>query len=209
MKRFYWLTGCAFLSVFSFHAAAQSVEAEKGRTHPFFDFSASFEELNAVIDTPGVTVTTETSEEAWDKVWAKAYESGGIAPIPDFGIGVYDGQGQLIELFTGNTPYQIEGEEIFVPGYTLPPGGTFETMGREGVKEAFAKLEPAEPPGGDIQKAVDTISRATDYIASELCSKPSRPTKLVLNLTAGFRLALTVETGSQVEWDLEIVCNRI
>lgn len=66
----------------------------------------------------------------------------------------------------------------------------------------------ANAPTDDIRRAVDAIAGATDYIAESLCSRPSRPTKLVLHLTAGFDLVFSGETGSQVEWDLEIVCSR-
>ncbi|WP_027163667.1 hypothetical protein [Mesorhizobium sp. WSM1293] len=61
----------------------------------------------------------------------------------------------------------------------------------------------------DVQKAVEAIGNTTDFIAASLCSKPSRPTKITLHLTAGFDLVFSGETGSEVEWDLEIVCPRM
>jgi hypothetical protein len=78
----------------------------------------------------------------------------------------------------------------------------------EGVTGATVATASIDAPTGDIGRAVETIADATDYIAERLCSRRSRPTKLVLHLTAGFNLVFSGETGSQVEWDLEIVCNR-
>ena len=60
----------------------------------------------------------------------------------------------------------------------------------------------------DIQKAVGVVADTTDFIAEKLCKRPSRPTKITLNLTAGFNLVFSGETGSEVEWDLEAVCPR-
>lgn len=61
----------------------------------------------------------------------------------------------------------------------------------------------------DIKKAVGVIVETTDYIAEALCSKRSRPTKITLHLTAGFELVFSGETGSEVEWDMETVCDRM
>lgn len=82
---------------------------------------------------------------------------------------------------------------------------TLDSKGLDGVSVATTS---AVAPTEDIGRAVDTVVNATDYIAEQLCSKKSRPTKLTLHLTAGFNLVFSGETGSQVEWDLEIVCNR-
>jgi hypothetical protein len=60
----------------------------------------------------------------------------------------------------------------------------------------------------DIQQAVQAVADTTDYIADHLCKKRSRPTKITLHLTAGFKLVFEGETGSEVEWDLETVCAR-
>lgn len=60
----------------------------------------------------------------------------------------------------------------------------------------------------DIKKAVQAVADTTDYIAGNLCKKRSRPTRITLRLTAGFKLVFEGETGSEVEWDMETVCAR-
>ena len=133
--------------------------------------------------------------------------------LQDFAIVAMDAKGEPVDIFGATTPFKEAGEGIFVPGYTLPKGGSFKTVGAAGWNDVALKLvtrnNTISVPNESISKAVDTISSATDYIAQELCSKKSRPTKLVLNLNAGFELVFSTSTGSEVEWDLEIVCKRI
>jgi len=158
----------------------------------------------------GVTVrATNLNQINNGQIWIET-----IAKTPqDFAVVAMDSKGEPVDIFGSSTPFK-EADGIFlVPGYTLPKGGSFKTVGAAGWNEAALQLvarnNTTSVPNESISKAVDTISSATDYIAKELCSKRSRPTKLVLNLNAGFELVFSASTGSEVEWDLEIVCKRI
>lgn len=134
------------------------------------------------------------------------------ASPPQFGVVVYDANTKPVDVLGSNAPLVPDGNDINVLGYKLPPGGSFRTVGAAGWTKAVADIAAQEKkavPSEGIQKAVNTVADATDYIASSLCKLKSRPTKLVLNLTAGFELVFSAETGSEVEWDLELVCPRM
>jgi hypothetical protein len=140
--------------------------------------------------------------------WAEGLSS---SP-PQFGVVVYDANTEPVDVLGSNAPLVSDGNDINILGYKLPPGGSFRTVGSAGWTKAVADIAAREEkavPSEGIQKAVNTVADATDYIASSLCKLKSRPTKLVLNLTAGFELVFSVETGSEVEWDLELVCPRM
>lgn len=102
------------------------------------------------------------------------------------------------------------------PSVHFDAGSSTDTMGSASAgwgdmsaTTATGSDEPStEPPSEDIGEAVDTVVGASNFIAGRLCPNPYRPTKLILHLTAGFNLVFTGETGSQVEWDLEVICNR-
>lgn len=143
------------------------------------------------------------------------------APPPDFGIVATDASGKVIDVFGPLTPYVVSPDRstIEIPSYELPPGGNFKLVGTAGFEEASKKAlmtayaTGATPASGgvsdDIKRAVEVINDATDYIATSMCARPSRPSKLILNLSAGFTLVFSAQTGSQVEWDLEVVCPRM
>lgn len=180
--------------------------------HAEFEPEQFTRELNEYLEShPGVTVTGEVgSALSWtllDQGWVE-----GIArQSQSFGIVAMDSDKRVVDIFGAETPYTLTGGEISVPGYELPEGGEFRIVGSAGLvnaAEAIAMAREVRAPSSDIQKAVDTIINATDYIADRLCAQSSRPTKLILHLTAGFNLVFSGETGSQVEWDLEIVCDR-
>ncbi|TOC16501.1 hypothetical protein CGJ90_24065, partial [Vibrio parahaemolyticus] len=77
------------------------------------------------------------------------------------------------------------------------------------VSEIATNVQIAKKPSNNsIVKAVDVITDATDYIAEQLCAKRSRPTKLTLYLDAGFELVFSASSGSKIEWDLEVICDR-
>lgn len=168
-------------------------------------------ELNEAIktDIKGVTVKGRPlNPSLYSQEWLKA-----ISNSPqDYAVVATDAQGKAVELFGSSTPFEKKGGIISVPGYNLPKGGKYVTVGAAGWAKAasdIAAQSKAIPTvNSSIRKAITTISSATDYIAKELCSKRSRPTKLVLNLNAGFELVFNASTGSEVEWDLEIVCKR-
>jgi hypothetical protein len=179
----------------------------------------SFEDAvnKAIGDMPGV------SFEALDGAKVSIFEnentdqtffgSGWLASIaenaPQFGFVVNDKNGWPVDVIGGQVPFQIMGGEISITGYKLPEGYTVATVGTAGFLEAASAItQRVEAPSDDVEKAVQTVKGASAYILQELCTSVGRPTEITLNLTAGFKLAFSVETGSRFHWDLEVVCAR-
>ena len=175
------------------------------------DMDKFISDLNKAIKNKnkGVTVKSVIPNDAvTNQAWVDA-----ITKTPqDFAIVAVDANGKPVDIFGASTPFEKTNDSITVPGYTLPRGGSYKMVGAAGWAEAayaIAETKSTAPtPSSSIAKAVGTITNATDYIAKELCPKRSRPTKLTLNLNAGFELVFNASTGSEVEWDLEIVCKR-
>jgi hypothetical protein len=180
---------------------------------PAFDGDAFAKEVNAAIKlkkVDGVKVVGDPRQgiPTTGYKWAKEL----TASPPQFGVVVLDKDKKPVDVLAGSAPYLVTGSEITIAGYDLPAGGSFKTVGAAGWTKAVGELATAEevqPPSDDIQKAVSVVSDATDYIAGQLCKRKSHPTKIVFHLTAGFELVFNAETGSEVEWDLELVCPRM
>ncbi|HHC6657276.1 TPA: hypothetical protein ACN326_001057 [Vibrio parahaemolyticus] len=131
----------------------------------------------------------------------------------DFGIVVKDQDGKAIEVFGESTPFERQGQGIYIPGYDIPKNANYELVGSAGWTKAVSEIATnvqiaKKPSNNSIVKAVDVITDATDYIAEQLCAKRSRPTKLTLYLDAGFELVFSASSGSKIEWDLEVICDR-
>lgn len=181
-----------------------------------FDPQAFEEAVNAAIsDMPGVSFTVKDQENpaaddftdaiAIHKEWAAQ----AVENAPNFGFVVYDGMGMPVDVFGGDAPFQTVNDSIKITGYDLPEGHTVSTVGSAGYIDAVSLIaQRVEAPSDDVETAVQTVKGASAYIVQELCSSVGRPTEITLNLTAGFKLAFTVETGSQFHWDLEVVCSR-
>ena len=177
----------------------------------------SFEDAvnEAISDMPGVsfTVTDEANPEMGKMLTEKALDtdwvSHAIENAPEFGFVVYDAEGLPVDVFSGNAPFQTMNNTVEITGYNLPEGYTLNTVGTAGYIEAVSIIaQRVDAPSDDVENAVQTVQGASAYIVQELCSAVGRPTEITLNLTAGFKLAFTVETGSQFHWDLEVVCLR-
>lgn len=180
-----------------------------------FDAAAFEAEINAALaDMPGVSVEISQDSDLAppmtnfpDEEWIE-----GVATnAPEFGFVVDNAQGVPVEVLSGAAPFETIDGNISVMGYELPEGYSIRTVGPAGWVDAatyIAARKRVGAPSRDIGRAIDTISGAGDYIAQELCARDARPTELVLNLTASFELVFNLETGSQVTWDLEIVCDR-
>lgn len=177
----------------------------------------SFEDAvnNAINDMPGVsfTVTGEAvpkiSEAQTDLAIRRDWVSHASRNAPEFGFVVNDPEGLPVDVFGGNTPFKTFNDTIEITGYNLPEGFTVNTVGTAGYVAAIEEIaKRVEAPSDDVAKAVQTVKGASAYIVQELCSAVGRPTEITLNLTAGFQLAFSVETGSEFHWDLEVVCAR-
>jgi len=181
-----------------------------------FDVQSFEEAVNeAISDMPGVSfrVTDEKNpvmveimtRNGLDVDWA----SRAVENAPDFGFVVSNTEGLPVEVFGGNAPFQTMDNIVEITGYDLPEGYTVNMVGTAGYIEAVSMIaQRVEAPSDDVENAVQTVKGASAYIVQELCSAVGRPTEITLNLTAGFKLAFTVETGSQFHWDLEVVCLR-
>lgn len=198
MRQFIFFT----LVVFSLSITSHAQET--------FEMKKFVTNLNNAIktDIKGVTVKGIVINPNVNQEWLKA-----ITKTPqDYAVVAMDAEERPIEIFGASTPFVKYAGTISVPGYQLPQGGRYQIVGAAGWAKAAIDIATqsniAPTVNTSIRKAITTISNATDFIALELCSKRSRPTKLVLNLNAGFELVFNASTGSEVEWDLEIVCKR-
>lgn len=187
-----------------------------------FDEEQFEEELNSAMNVyPGVTIAlpdrgaSVVAAYTWSEYWL----SGVLEDVPEYGFVVHDKDGQAVDIFGGAVPYTLKEDQIAIVGYDLQPGYSVSTVGSAGYIGAIneiAQVQPvtsgsqdtAQAPSWSIRRAIEVIDAASEYIVQELCHVRARPTELVLNLTAGFELVFDVETGSQVTWDLEVVCNR-
>ncbi|NOR31136.1 MAG: hypothetical protein GQ539_08570 [Sulfitobacter sp.] len=177
----------------------------------------SFEDAvnEAISDMPGVSFTTKDKANSprknmyVGKVAEKNWAAHVAENAPEFGFVVYDVEGTPVDLLGEGAPFQIMNDKVKITGYDLPLGYTVSTVGAAGYVEAAAMIaQLVEAPSDDVENAVQTVKGASAYIVQELCDEIARPTEITLNLTAGFKLAFTVETGSKFHWDLEVVCLR-
>jgi hypothetical protein len=137
------------------------------------------------------------------------WSSHAVENAPEFGFVVYDNGGLPVDVFGGTAPFRTMDNTVEITGYNLPEGYSVKTVGTAGYVEAVSMIaQLVEAPSNDVENAVKTVKGASAYIVQELCSAVGRPTEITLNLTAGFKLAFSVETGSQFNWDLEVVCLR-
>jgi hypothetical protein len=191
------------LGVFSLSITGHAQEA--------FEMNKFVVDLNNAIKTEikgvtvkGIVMNPNLASQEWLKAMAKTPQ--------DYAVVAMDAEDRPFEIFGASTPLVRDAGTISVPGYQLPQGGRYQIVGAAGWAKAATAIATQrnimQAINPSIRKAITTISSATDFIAQELCSKRSRPTKLVLNLNAGFELVFNASTGSEVEWDLEIVCKR-
>lgn len=181
-----------------------------------FDAQSFQDAVNeAIRDIPGVsfTVTDETAPEITEMISRMGssadWSSHAVENAPEFGFVVYDSEGLPVDVFGGTAPFKTVNDAVEITGYNLPEGYSVKTVGTAGYVEAVSMIaQLVEAPSDDVENAVQTVKGASAYIVQELCSTLGRPTEITLNLTAGFKLAFSVETGSQFHWDLEVVCLR-
>lgn len=181
-----------------------------------FDAQAFEDAVNeAISDLPGVSFTVEdtfnpammgpmTGEHS-----GKEWVSNAVDNAPEFGFVVYDAKGNPVDIFGENTPFKTVDDMVEITGYKLPEGYSVNTVGKAGYIEAVSKIaQLVDAPSDDVESAVQTVKGAGAYIVQELCRTVGRPTEITLNLTAGFKLAFNIETGTKFHWDLELVCLR-
>ena len=152
MKKFTYIS-FVIISL-SFNSYAQDV----------FDKNKFVLDLNSAIkaDIKGVTAKRISTYPSINQEWLHA-----VTNTPqDYAVIAMDAKGEPIELFGASTPFEIKDNAIFVPGYELPQGGTYKTVGASGWANAASSIAAKNKPEIDssIREAVTTISSATDYL---------------------------------------------
>lgn len=180
----------------------------------------------ALEDYPGVEFSTDGNMEAylssvspvipqgqieWFSEAMNEWAAEAIRTAPEFGFVVYNPEGIAWDIIGKDVPHKISDDMIDISGYRLPAGYTVNTVGKLQYIDAVAQVaatRQVSAPSEDMERTVQLIKAAGDYIKQELCSFEARPTEITLNLTAGFKLVFGLETGSSFFWDLEAACNR-
>ncbi|MEY9719773.1 hypothetical protein ABIA22_002263 [Sinorhizobium fredii] len=135
-----------------------------------------------------------------------------IANTPSWGVIVRDPKGGLVDVF-GSVDYKVTPTgAIEVPGYSLPEGASLEVVPQKEFIAASAevKLDPLFQP---LDKIPDAVTKATDYLATNLCAKKGRPSSLTLTVSVNasgslFFATVGTEAGSEVSWDFADTCKR-
>ena len=151
-------------------------------------------------------VAQETAENA-PLYGTRGIEYGAVS----YAIGVFNKDGELVELFGPGTPSIIndDGNTITIPNYELPDGGRFEILG-SWEATAIYHASIADITKGAIEETTDAISNATNSLAKKLCNDKARPTSITLTLSASIGLKRVAEgkSASVVEWNLAELCDR-
>ena len=157
-----------------------------------------------ILENMGITAVTEYGPHT---VWSNVSKN-----PPKVGVIAKDQQGRLLDIF------DLDGQEfedkklIHVRGYQLPPGGTFERVGAAGWIKAVGDLRSSyyrsTEVGLTIKDAVTEVDRVSSTIRDLLCLNPGRPTEVVMTFDAGFNIVVAAGAGTQLTWDMEIVCKR-
>lgn len=126
---------------------------------------------------------------------------------PGVGIAVLNEQGRPVDMLGGQVTYTASGDQITVPGYSLPQGGKFEVVGSAKWPEYVAEIAKENNPiPEDLEVTLERMAAATAYIVQMFCGLDGRPSKITLHVDAGFSLVVSAGTGSAVEWDLDKIC---
>jgi hypothetical protein len=59
-----------------------------------------------------------------------------------------------------------------------------------------------------LSKAIDAIAGAGDMLADRFCDNDMRPAEFTLSVSANFSFVIGVDTGTQVMWDIDKLCER-
>jgi len=132
-----------------------------------------------------------------DSSWAAA----AARNAQDFGIVAMDAGKNVIDVFGASTPFEKTAEGWVFPGYNLPPGGSFNTVGSAGYADAIGKLAKVKNQievTSSLKKVVNKIVGAGGYIVDTLCSMHGRPSQIELHLDAGLNWVVKASTDTKV-----------
>ncbi|VVT04764.1 hypothetical protein [Rhizobium sp. EC-SD404] len=93
-----------------------------------------------------------------------------------------------------------------------------ETLAAEGLTEVtVSEPDPSETDAAfasadtedDIQRSLNVIGRVGEMIAEDQCAEQGRPSSITYSLSASFQILVGVETGTEVTWELDGLCERM
>lgn len=112
-----------------------------------------------------------------------------------------------ISAFAQNTAY--DGDFIGRLNQTLVTEGLSDvTVSGTGSGEKHATMSASDTED-DIQQSLRVIGRVGEMIANSQCAQDGRPSSITYSLTASFHIVVGVETGTEVTWELDGLCERM
>ncbi|GAA5540438.1 hypothetical protein [Brucella sp. NBRC 113783] len=137
------------------------------------------------------------------------------APLPNWGIVVKGKDGKVLDVF-GQVDYNVTNAGmVSVPGYKPPSGSTLQIVPQAQYISAMKQTagEGLSPMFQPLTAIPSVVTKATDYLANELCGRKGRPSTMNLSIVvsaSGSILFATAgtEAGSEVGWEFGDVCKR-
>lgn len=137
------------------------------------------------------------------------------APLPNWGIVVKGKDGKVLDVF-GQVDYNVTtAGMVSVPGYKPPSGSTLQIVPQAQYISAMKQTagEGLSPMFQPLTAIPSVVTKATDYLANELCGRKGRPSTMNLSIVvsaSGSILFATAgtEAGSEVGWEFGDVCKR-
>nr|DAF66374.1 MAG TPA: hypothetical protein [Caudoviricetes sp.] len=137
------------------------------------------------------------------------------APLPNWGIVVKGKDGKVLDVF-GQVDYNVTNAGmVSVPGYKPPSGSTLQIVPQAQYISAMKQTagEGLSPMFQPLTAIPSVVTKATDYLANELCGRKGRPTTMNLSIVVSasgsiFFATAGTEAGSEVGWEFGDVCKR-
>lgn len=87
----------------------------------------------------------------------------------------------------------------------------------EGLSEVVASHNPGteiyasatDEAETEIEQSTRAIRRVGTILADSFCGSPGRPSTVTYSISASFQVVVGVETGTEVTWDIDKVCERL
>ncbi|WGJ07493.1 hypothetical protein [Brucella intermedia] len=137
------------------------------------------------------------------------------APLPNWGIVVKGKDGKVLDVF-GQVDYNVTNAGmVSVPGYKPPSGSTLQIVPQAQYISAMKQTasEGLNPMFQPLTAIPSVVTKATDYLANELCGRKGRPSTMNLSIVVSasgsiFFATAGTEAGSEVGWEFGDVCKR-
>lgn len=137
------------------------------------------------------------------------------APLPNWGVVVKGKDGKVLDVF-GQVDYNVTNAGmVSVPGYKPPSGSTLQIVPQAQYISAMKQTasEGLNPMFQPLTAIPSVVTKATDYLANELCGRKGRPSTMNLSIVVSasgsiFFATAGTEAGSEVGWEFGDVCKR-